>query len=67
MDHTFSLGDAVLGGMLLELAGHSRLEENMVLTVTTGSTDVAPIEAALPAQHCDIDNRGCETNANSQS
>ena len=38
MDNTPELGDTVQGSMMLEQAGLSRFEQNMVLTKTKGTT-----------------------------
>ena len=47
MDNTLELGDTVQGSMMLEQAGLSRFEQNMVLTYTKGQRTITAIEEAL--------------------
>ena len=42
MDNTLELGDTVRGSMMLEQAGLSRFEQNMVLTYTKGQRTMEP-------------------------
>ena len=63
MDNTLELGDTVQGSMMLEKAGLSRLEQNMVLTHTKGQRTMTAIAEALLAQHYDVHHRGRETPA----
>ena len=58
MDNTLELGDTVQGSMMLEQAGLSRFEQNMVLTYTKGQRTVTAI---AEAQHYDVHHRGRET------
>ena len=55
MDNTLELGDTVQGSMMLEQAGLSRFEQNMVLTYTKGQRTMTAIaEALMPRTrvHC---------------
>ena len=61
MDHTLELGDTVQGSMMLEQAGLSRFEQNMVLTYTKGQRTMTAIAEALLEQHYDVHHRGRET------
>ena len=61
MDNTLELGDTVQGSMMLEQAGLSRFEQNMVLTYTKGQRTMTAIEEALLEQHYDVHHRGRET------
>ena len=61
MDNTLELGDTVQGSMMLEQAGLSRLEQNMVLTYTKGQRTMTAIAEALLEQHYDVHHRGRET------
>ena len=61
MDKTLELGDTVQGSMMLEQAGLSRFEQNMVLTYTKGQRTMTAIEEALLEQHYDAHHRGRET------
>ena len=61
MDNTLELGDTVLGSMMLEQAGLSRFEQNMVLTYTKGQRTMTAIAEALLEQHYDVHHRGRET------
>ena len=61
MDNTLELGDTVQGSMMLEQAGLSRLEQNMVLTYTKGQRTMTAIAEALLEQHHDVHHRGRET------
>ena len=63
MDNTLELGDTVQGSMMLEQAGHSRFEQNMVLTHTRGQLTMTAIAEALLEQHYDVHHRGRETPA----
>ena len=54
MDNTLELGDTVQGSMMLEQAGLSRFEQNMVLTYTKGQRTMTAIAEALLEQHYDI-------------
>ena len=63
MDNTLELGDTVQGSMMLEQAGPSRLEKNMVLTHTRGQRTMTVIAEALLEQHYDVHHRGRETPA----
>ena len=47
MDNTLELGDTVQGSMMLEQAGLSRFEQNMVLTYTKGQRTMTAIAEAL--------------------
>ena len=59
MDNT--LGDTVEGSMMLEQAGLSQFEQNMVLTYTKGQRTMTAIAEALLEQHYDVHHRGRET------
>ena len=61
MDNTLELGDTVQGSMVLEQAGLSRFEQNMVLTYTTGQRTMTAAAEALLEQHYDVHHRGRET------
>ena len=61
MDNTLELGDTVRGSMMLEQAGLSRFEQNMVLTYTKGQRTTTAIAESLLEQHCDVHHRGRET------
>ena len=61
MDNTLQLGDTVQGSMMLEQAGLSRFEQNMVLTKTKGQRTMTAIAEALLEQHYDVHHRGRET------
>ena len=61
MDNT--LGDTVHGSMMLEKAGLSRFEQNMVLTHTRGQRTMTAIAEPLLEQHYDVHHRGRETPA----
>ena len=61
MDNTLELGDTVQGSMMLEQAGLSRFEQNMVLTYTKGQRTMTAIVEALLEQHYDVHHRGRET------
>ena len=61
MDNTLELGDTLQGSMMLEQAGLSRFEQNMVLTYTTGQRTMTAIAEALLEQHYDVHHRGRET------
>ena len=61
MDNTLELGDTVQGSMMLEQAGLSRFESNMMLTYTKGQRTMTAIEEALVEQHYDVHHRGRET------
>ena len=50
MDNTLELGDTVQGSMMLEQAGLSRFEQNMVLTYTRGQRTMTAIAEALLEQ-----------------
>ena len=50
MDNTLELGDTVQGSMMLEQAGLSRFEQNMVLTYTNGQRIMTAIAEALLEQ-----------------
>ena len=54
MDNTLELGDTVQGSMMLEQAGLSRFEQNMVLTSTKGQRTMTAIAEALLEQHYDV-------------
>ena len=58
MDNTLELGDTVQGSMMLEQAGLSRFDQNMVLTYTKGQRTMT---ATLLEQHYDVHHRGRET------
>ena len=60
MDNTLELGDTVQGSMMLEQAGLSRFEQNMVLTKTKGQRTMTAIAEALLEQHFDVHHRGRE-------
>ena len=60
MDNTLELGDTVRGSMMLEQAGLSRFEQNMVLTYTKGQRTMTAIAEALLEQHYDVHHRGRE-------
>ena len=57
MDNTQELGDTVQGSMMLEQAGLSRFEQNMVLTYTKGQRTMTAIAEALLEQHYDVHHR----------
>ena len=57
MDNTLEPGDTVQGSMMLEQAGLSRFEQNMVLTYTKGQRTMTAIAEAL----LDVHHRGRET------
>ena len=57
MDNTLELGDTVQGSMMLEQAGLSRFEQNMVLTYTKGQRTMTAIAEALLGQHYDVHHR----------
>ena len=61
MDNRLELGDTVQGSMMLEQAGLSRFEQNMVLTYTKGQRTMTAIAEALLEQHYDVHHRGRET------
>ena len=61
MDNTLELGDTVQGSMMLEQAGLSQFEQNMVLTYTKGQRTMTAIAEALLEQHYDVHHRGRET------
>ena len=61
MDNTLELGDTVQGSMMLEQAGLSRFEQNMVLTYTKGQRTMTAIAEAPLEQHNDVHHRGRET------
>ena len=61
MDNTLELGDTVQGSVMLEQAGLSRFEQNMVLTYTKGQRTMTAIADALLEQHYDVHHRGRET------
>ena len=61
MDNTLELGDTVQGSMMLEQAGLSRFEQNMVLTYTKGQRTMTAIAEALLEQHYDVHHCGRET------
>ena len=61
MDNTLELGDTVQGSMMLEQAGLSRFEQNMVLTFTKGQRTMTAITEALLEQFYDVHHRGRET------
>ena len=61
MDNTLELGDTVQGSKMLEQAGLSRFELNMVLTCTKGQRTMTAIAEALFEQHYDVHRRGRET------
>ena len=61
MDNTLEFGDTVQGSMMLEQAGMSRFEQNMVLTYTKGQRTMTAIAEALLEQHYDVHHRGRET------
>ena len=61
MDNTLELGDTVQGSVMLEQAGLSRFEQNMVLTYTKGQRTMTAIAEALLEQHYDVHHRGRET------
>ena len=51
MDNTPELGDTVQDSIMLEQAGLSRCEQNMVLTYTKGQRTMTGIAEALLEQH----------------
>ena len=57
LDKDMILGDSVLGGLTLEFAGLSKLEQNLVLTSTSGSLSQSAVELALLEQHHDVHNK----------
>ena len=59
MDNTRELGHTVQGSVMLEQAGLSRFEQNMVLTYTQRT--MTAIAEALLEQHYDVHRRGRET------
>ena len=61
MDNNRELGDTVQGSTMLEQAGLSRFEQNMVLTYTKGQRTMTAIAEALLEQHYDVHHRGRET------
>ena len=61
MDNTPELGDTVQGSLMLEQAGLSRLEQNMVYVNTKGQRTMTAIAEALLKQHYDVHHRGRET------
>ena len=61
MDNTLELGDTVQGSMMLEQAGLSRFEKNMVLRYSKGQRTMTAIAEALLQQHYDVHHRGRET------
>ena len=61
MDNTLELGDTVQGSMMLEQAGLSRFEQNMMWTYTRGQRTMTAIAEALVEQHYDVHHRGRET------
>ena len=61
MDNTLELGDTVQGSMMLEQAGLSQLEQNVVLTYTKRQRTMTAIAEALLEQHYDVHHRGRET------
>ena len=61
MDNTLELGDTVQGSMMLEQAGLSRFDQNMVLTYTKGQRTMTAIAESLLEQHHDVHHRGRET------
>ena len=61
MYNTLELGDTVQGSMMLEQAGLSRFEQNMVLTYTKGQITMTAIAEAMLEQHYDVHHRGRET------
>ena len=61
MDYTLELSDTVQGSMMLEQAGLSRFEQNMVFTYTKGQRTMTAIAEALLEQHYDVHHRGRET------
>ena len=61
MDNTLELGDTVQGSMMLEQAGLSPFEQNIVLTYTKGQRTMTAIAEALLEQHYDVHHRGRET------
>ena len=63
MDNTLELGDTVQGSMMLEQAGLSLFEQNMVLTFTKGQRTLTAIAEALLEQHYDVHHRWRETPA----
>ena len=60
MDNTPELGDTVQGSMMLEQAGLSLFEQNMVLTYTKGQRTMRAIAEALLEQQYDVHHRGRE-------
>ena len=67
VDNTLELGDTVQDSMMLEQAGLSRFEQNMVLTHTKGHRTMTAITEALLEQHFDVHHRGRETPATTGS
>ena len=61
MDNTLGLGDTVQGSMMLEQAGLSQFEQNIVLTYTKGQRTMTAIAETLLEQHYDVHHRGRET------
>ena len=61
MDNTLEVGDTVQRSMMLEQAGLSRFEQNMVLTFSKGQRTMKAIAEALLEQHYDVHHRGRET------
>ena len=61
MDNTLELGDTVQGSMMLERAGLSQFEQNVVLTYTKGQRTMTAISEALLEQRYDVHHRGRET------
>ena len=63
MDNKVELGDTVQGSIMLEQAGLSQFEQNMVLTHTRKQCTMTAIAEALLEQHFDVHRRGRETPA----
>ena len=63
MAKTLELGDTVQVSMMLEQAGLSPFEQNMVLTHTSGQRTMTAIAEAVLEQHYDVHHRGRETPA----
>ena len=61
MDNTLELGGTVQSSKMLEQAGLSRFEQNMMLTYTKGQRTMTAIAEAPPEQHHDAHHRGRET------
>ena len=61
MDNTLEVSDTVQGSVMLEQAGLSRFEQNMVLTYTKGQRTMTAIAEALLEQHYDVHHRVRET------